>query len=207
MSGRWLEGRRRDPYLRMAKEQGYRSRAAFKLKEIHKRFSIFKDAKVVLDLGAAPGGWLQVASELVGKEGLVVGVDLKSIKPLGLENMKTLVGDLTVEATMEVVRRFLPEPVDVLLSDLSPQVSGAWDVDQLRQLELTRTALKYAEEFLKPDGWVVLKVFQGMDTQDFLGEMRKRFGYMKLYKPKASRRRSAEIYLVGRFLKRKGIEA
>jgi len=203
-SGRWLEGRRRDPYLRMAREQGYRSRAAFKLREIDKRFGVFKDAKVVLDLGAAPGGWLQVASEVVGKEGLIVGVDLKPIMPLELKNVKTLVGDITQNSILEVVRRFLPAPVDVLLSDLSPQVSGAWDVDQLQQIELTRAALRYAEEFLKPDGWAIFKVFQGMDTQRFLEEMKKRFGYVKIYKPGASRRRSAEIYLVARYIERSG---
>ena len=202
MSGRWMEARRRDPYRRMAREQGYRSRAAFKLKEIDKRFGVFKEAKVVLDLGAAPGGWLQVANEMVGKKGLVIGVDLKPIKPLGLENVKTIVGDVAENSMLEEVRRLLPGAVDVLLSDLSPQVSGAWDVDQLLQIELTRAALRFAEEFLRPDGWVVLKVFQGMDTQSFLEDLRKRLGYMKIYKPKASRRRSAEIYVVGRFLKR-----
>jgi len=197
-----MEARRRDPYRRMAREQGYRSRAAFKLKEIDKRFRVFDDAKVVLDLGAAPGGWLQVANEMVGKKGLVIGVDLKPIKPLGLENVKTIVGDVAENSMLEEVRRLLPGAVDVLLSDLSPQVSGAWDVDQLLQIELTRAALRFAEEFLRPDGWVVLKVFQGMDTQSFLEDLRKRLGYMKIYKPKASRRRSAEIYVVGRFLKR-----
>jgi 23S rRNA (uridine2552-2'-O)-methyltransferase len=203
MSGRWIEERKRDVYRRMAREQGYRSRAAFKLKEIDKRFRVFENAKVVLDLGAAPGGWLQVASEIIGKEGLVIGVDLKPIKPLGLENVKTIVGDVTENSTLEEVRRLLSGSVDVLLSDLSPQVSGAWDIDQLLQIELTRAALKFAEEFLKPNGWVVLKVFQGMDTQSFLEDLRKRLGYMKIYKPKASRRRSAEIYVVGRFLKRR----
>jgi 23S rRNA (uridine2552-2'-O)-methyltransferase len=202
MSGRWMEERKRDLYRRMAREQGYRSRAAFKLKEIDKRFGIFNDAKVVLDLGAAPGGWLQVASEAVGKEGLVIGIDLKPIKSLGLENVKTVVGDVTENSTLEEVRRLLPDPVDALLSDLSPQVSGTWDVDQLLQIELTRSALRFAEEFLRSDGWVVLKVFQGMDTQSFLEDLRKRLGYMKIFKPKASRKRSAEIYVVGRFLKK-----
>jgi len=203
MSGRWMEERKRDLYRRMAREQGYRSRAAFKLKEIDKRFGIFNDAKVVLDLGAAPGGWLQAASEAVGKEGLVIGIDLKPIKSLGLENVKTVVGDITENSTLEEVRRLLPDPVDALLSDLSPQISGTWDVDQLLQIELTRSALRFAEEFLRPDGWVVLKVFQGMDTQSFLEGLRRRLGYMKIFKPKASRKRSAEIYVVGRFLKKR----
>jgi 23S rRNA (uridine2552-2'-O)-methyltransferase len=197
-----MEERKRDLYRRMAREQGYRSRAAFKLKEIDKRFGIFNDAKVVLDLGAAPGGWLQVASEAVGKGGIIIGVDLRPIKSLGLENVKTIIGDVTENSTLEEVRRLLPDPVDVLLSDLSPQVSGTWDIDQLLQIELTRSALRFVEEFLRPDGWVVLKVFQGMDTQSFLEDLRKRLGYMKIFKPKASRKRSAEIYVVGRFLKK-----
>ncbi|MFB0543807.1 MAG: RlmE family RNA methyltransferase [Candidatus Bathyarchaeia archaeon] len=202
MSGRWKEERKRDPYRRMARRLGYRSRAAFKLKEMDKRFGFFKGAKVVLDLGAAPGGWLQVASEAVGREGLVIGVDLKPIKPLGLENVKTVVGDISEDSTLEEVRRLLPEPVDVLLSDLSPQISGAWDVDQFLQIELTRSALRFAEEFLKPDGWIVLKLFQGADFQGFLGDLRGRLGFVKTFKPKASRKGSSEIYVIGRYLKR-----
>lgn len=205
MSRRWREERRRDYYRRMARRQGYRSRAAFKLKEMDERFGLFKDAKVVLDLGAAPGGWLQVASEAVGRKGLVIGVDLKPIKPLGLENVKTVVGDISEDSTLEEVRRLLPGPVDVLLSDLSPQISGAWDVDQFLQIELTRSALRLAEEFLKPDGWVILKLFQGADFQDFLGDLRRRLGFVNIFKPKASRKGSSEVYIIGRYLKRGGV--
>jgi len=202
MSRRWKAERRRDPYRRMARRRGYRSRAAFKLKEMDKRFGLFKGARVVLDLGAAPGGWLQVASEAVGKRGLVIGVDLKPIRPLGLENVRTVVGDVDEEATMEEVKRLLPGPVDVLLSDLSPQISGAWDLDQFRQIELARAALRFAERFLSPDGWVVLKLFQGVDFQDFLRELRERLGFVKVFKPKASRKGSSEVYIVGRYLRR-----
>ena len=198
MSGRWLDERKRDPYHRMAKEQGYRSRAVYKLKEIDQRFRIFRDAEVVLDLGAAPGGWLQVASQALDGEGLVLGVDLVAIDPLVNRNVKTVQGDIAEDSTLEQVRRLLPGPVDVLLSDLSPQVSGIWDLDHYRQLELARRALRYADEFLKPGGWIVLKIFQGAETDAFLRSLRRRLSFMKIFHPRATRKKSAESYVIGR---------
>lgn len=182
----------------MAKEQGYRSRAAYKLKEITQTFGVFKNARVVLDLGAAPGGWLQVASQALEGEGLVLGVDLNSIEPLVNKNVKTMVGDVTSDSTLESVKGLLPGPVDVLLSDLSPQVSGIWDVDHYKQLELTREVLKYVDMFVKPGGWIVMKVFQGAETDAFLSHLRPRLMYMKIFHPKATRKKSAEIYVIGR---------
>jgi len=195
---RWKDQRKRDPYYRMAKEQGYRSRAAFKLKEVARMFGIFKDASVVLDLGAAPGGWLQVASQALEGEGLVLGVDLIAIEPLVNKNVKTILGDITDNSTLGVVEHMLPGPVDVLLSDLSPQVAGIWDVDHFNQLELTRHALNYVDRFLKPGGWIVMKVFQGAETDAFLAYLRSQLSYMKVFRPKATRKKSAEIYIVGR---------
>ena len=201
MSRRWLSERRSDPYHRMAKEQGYRSRAAFKLKQLNDRFEFFKGARYVLDLGAAPGGWLQVASEEVGGDGLIIGVDLNRIKPLGIRNVRTIVGDVTDEDTLERIRDAFPGPVDVVLSDTAPNISGVWEVDHLRQIHLARTALRIVEAVLKPDGWAVVKVFQGSDYKKFLEEAREMFSYVKVVKPRSSRKGSAEVYVVAQGLK------
>ena len=198
MSRRWLAERRRDPYHRRAKEEGYRSRAAFKLKQLDERFGFLDGAKYVLDIGAAPGGWLQIVAEAVGEDGLVVGVDLEKIAPLGLDNVKTIVGDIMEEETVERLEDFFPGRVDVVLSDLSPKVSGAWEVDHFRQIELARTALKVSERVLKPRGWFVVKVFQGSEYDAFLDDVKEAFSYVRVVKPRASRKGSAEIYVVAR---------
>ena len=201
MSRRWLSERRSDPYHRMAKEQGYRSRAAFKLKQLNDRFEFFKGARYVLDLGAAPGGWLQVASEEVGGDGLIIGVDLNRIKPLGIRNVRTIVGDVTDEDTLERIKGAFPDPVDVVLSDTAPNISGVWEVDHLRQIHLARRALRIAEAVLKPEGWAVVKVFQGSDYMKFLEEAREMFSFVKVVKPRSSRKGSAEVYVIAQGLK------
>lgn len=201
MSRRWLSERRSDPYYRKAKKKGYRSRAAFKLKQLNRRFKFLEGANYILDLGAAPGGWLQVASEAIGDDGLVVGVDLERIRPLRLKNVRTLIGDVTDEETVKRIRDAFPGSVDVVLSDMSPDLSGVWEVDHLRQIHLTRRALRIAEGIMKPDGWVVLKVFQGSDYRKFLDDVRDLFGFVKVVKPLASRKGSAEIYVVAQGLK------
>lgn len=201
MSRRWLAERKGDIYHRMAKERGYRSRAAFKLRQLDRRFGFFLDARYVLDLGADPGGWLQVASEAVGDEGIVVGVDLERIRPLGLKNVSTLVGDATEEETLGRVMEAFPGRIDVILSDMSPDITGNWELDQLRQIDLSRAALRFAEKLLKPDGWVVLKAFQGSEYEVFLGEVKKVFNLVKVFKPPASRKGSAEVYIVAKGLK------
>lgn len=196
MSRRWLAERKREPYHRMAKEQGYRSRAAFKLLQLDQKYGFLKGARYVLDVGAAPGGWLQVVSEAVGPNGLVVGVDLVRIESFEAENVRTIVGDILEEKTVDTLRKMFPERVDVVLSDLSPNVSGVWDLDQYRQIELARAALNLAKTLLKPRGWFVVKVFQGSDYDAFLKELRKDFGFVKTEKPKASRKASAETYVL-----------
>ncbi len=185
----------------MAREQGYRSRAAFKLKQLDRRFGFLEGANYVLDIGAAPGGWLQVAAEAVGEDGLVIGVDLERITNLGLDNVKTVVGDVMEEGIVERVRGLLPGMVDVVLSDLSPTVSGAWDLDHFRQIELARRAMEISEKVLKPEGWFIVKVFQGSEFEAFLRDARMVFNSVKVVKPRASRKGSAEIYLVARGLR------
>ena len=198
MSGRWMAERRRDPYVRMARRRGYRSRAAFKLIQLNRRFRFLDRARHVLDLGAAPGGWLQVVAEHLPPDGLAVGVDLKSIEPLGLENVVTIEGDALGEETLERLRRLFPRGVDVVLSDMSPSISGVWEVDHRRQLDLARGALRVALELLRPGGWLVVKAFQGSEYEGFLREVGETFSYVKAHKPLASRKGSAEIYVVAR---------
>jgi 23S rRNA (uridine2552-2'-O)-methyltransferase len=202
MSRRWLSERKHDPYHRMAKERGYRSRAAFKLKHLNDRFEFLKEARFVLDLGAAPGGWLQIVLEEVSKDSLVVGIDLEGISSLDEENVVTIVGDIMDERTIERIRDTFPGPIDVVLSDMAPNISGIWEVDHLRQIDLARKALEVALKFLNPKGWTVLKVFQGSDYDRFRKEVEKSFAFVKVFKPRSSRKKSAELYLVARFPKR-----
>jgi 23S rRNA (uridine2552-2'-O)-methyltransferase len=201
MSKRWLSERKREYYHLMAKKEGYLSRAAFKLIQIEERFHLFKGARKVLDLGSAPGGWLQVASEEMGEEGLILGVDLQEISPLGLPGVETLVGDITSDDTLNEIREFFQGKVDVILSDMSPDVSGNWDLDQFRQIHLARVTLVIADELLQRDGWLVVKTFQGAEHDLYVQEVREMFEQVKIVKPKASRKHSSEIYLVAHRLK------
>lgn len=203
MSSRWLKERKHDSYYRWAKEQGYRSRAAFKLIQLNERFGFLEGARNVLDLGAAPGGWLQVVSESISDEGLVLGVDLDEIEPLSLPNVETLVGDITNDEIQDEILDKFQGRVDVILSDMAPDVSGTWDLDQYRQIYLARVALVIADRLLKRKGWMVIKTFQGSEHGRFVREMRDMFETVRIVKPKATRKKSAEIYLVARNLKSK----
>jgi 23S rRNA (uridine2552-2'-O)-methyltransferase len=202
LPSRWIHERKNEHYHVKAKEEGYRSRASYKLLQIHNKFHIFENAKYVLDLGAAPGGWLQVASEKIGEDGIVVGVDLEEIRPFFNENIYTIVGDVTdPEVQIEIMRMFEGK-FDVILSDMAPDVIGQWEVDHFRQIFLARNALKIADSLLKNDGWFIVKVFQGSEYPAFLRDMKKMFHYVKNFKPKASRKRSAELYMVAQNLKK-----
>ena len=203
MSRRWLTERKNDPYHKRAKEEGYRSRSAYKLKQMDDRFHFFRGARYVLDIGAAPGGWLQVVSEAVGEGGLVVGVDLRPIEYLELGNVETIVGDILDEEIMDEIRELLPGSVDVVLSDLSPNISGVWDVDQFRQIDLATMALKISQALLRRDGWFVVKVFMGSEYDSYLKEVKAAYRKVNVVKPMASRKGSAEVYLVARYLRRR----
>jgi 23S rRNA (uridine2552-2'-O)-methyltransferase len=201
MTSRWFHDRKNDPYHKLAREKDLRSRAAFKLKQLDDRFGFLKNAKRVLDLGAAPGGWLQIVSEAISEDGLVVGVDINVIEPLGLSNVMTIVGDITEEDTQNLIFEMFDGKVDVILSDMAPDVSGAWDLDQYRQIFLARSALTIADKLLKRKGWFVVKTFQGSEHNLYMQEVRDMFEEVKAVKPKASRKKSAEIYVVARYLK------
>jgi 23S rRNA (uridine2552-2'-O)-methyltransferase len=198
---RWMHERKNEHYYQKAKQEGYRSRASYKLKQLNEEYHFLKNAKKILDLGAAPGGWLQVASEELNGEGLVLGVDLKEIEPLDSDNVETIQGDATdPEVQREILNRF-DGKADLILSDIAPNVSGIWEIDDLRQIHLTRIALAIADKLLRIDGWMVVKVFMGPEHESFIQDMRNMFEKVFIVKPKASRKSSAEIYIVAKNLK------
>lgn len=197
----WVRERQRDYYYRKAKEEKYRSRAAYKLLEAAKKYRFIKSGDVVVDLGAAPGGWMQAARKMVGDEGFVLGVDVRFIEPLGFPNVQTLIGDVTDSQIIENIRELLPRPADVVISDVSPNISGVWELDHARQIDLAQRSLLIATNIMKTRGNFFVKVFQGDMLKDFMGEAKQRFGFVKLVKPKASRAKSAEIFVLGMRMK------
>ncbi len=196
MSRRWKIERSRDHYRKMAESLGLRSRAAFKLIEMIERFDVIKEGQVVLDIGAYPGGWLQVASRATGPNGLVIGVDIKPIKELGRPNVKTITGDVCDESLHEELEKMTSGKVDVILSDASPKLTGAWATDMARHEHIVQCVIKLADKLLKKGGVAVIKAFQGSGLDDMLSALRQRFERVRLFKPKASRPTSREIYLI-----------
>ncbi len=166
--------------------------------QLSQRYRLLRSGNVIVDLGAAPGGWLQVAAELVGESGFVLGVDIDPIIPLRIPNMRTIQGDLTSPTVLKRITDILPRPADVLLSDASPHVSGNWNLDQARQLFLAEKSLEACGKILRPGGGAVLKAFQGSDYEQFLSKARSAFRSVEVAKPSASRRSSAEVYLICR---------
>ena len=196
----WHEERKKEHFYKEAKRHGYRARSAFKLKQIHNRFDIFSKGDTVLDLGAAPGGWSQVAKEIVGENGRVIGLDILPIKPI--EKVHFIQGDITDSKTVEELKQQLNNrKVDVIISDMSPDISGTYSVDQARSIWLGENALDVAEQLLKPNGTFVCKIFEGEDTKGFLDKVKRRFYIVKKFLPKASRKSSSEIYIIAKSLK------
>lgn len=186
---------RKDAFYARAKAEGYRSRAAYKLLELARRYQLIRRGDHVVDLGAWPGGWLQVAAELVGPRGVVVGVDLVPIEPLPQSWVGTLVGDASEPAVLEQVRERCRGRVDVVLSDMAPKLSGIRDRDAARAAGLAETAVAVAERLVAPGGRLVMKVFSGAESEA-LALARRAFATAKLTKPESSRKESAEMYLV-----------
>jgi 23S rRNA (uridine2552-2'-O)-methyltransferase len=193
----WLRKRKKDQFHRLAKARGYRSRASFKLLQIVKKYHFLARGNRVLDLGAAPGGWLQAAHQVVGGVGFVLGVDKEPIVPLDFPNVSTLTQDVTSEKVVADITATGHAVFDVVLSDLAPNVSGIWEVDNARQIELAGRALIIAKAVLRPSGNMLVKVFQGSDLADFQSEMKSAFRILRIVKPPASRSESAELYLLG----------
>jgi len=189
----------RDHYFKMAKTEGYRARSAYKLIEANQKFHLIKGGYFILDLGTAPGSWLQVAAPIVGKKGLVVGVD---IEPVGqfkeLDNVKTSVLDVFDSQFEEKVLSFSRGKLfDVILSDAAPKTSGQKELDQERSLEIARRAFEISEKLLKTRGHVYVKVFEGPEVPLLIKEYKDKFKLLKIFKPAASKKGSKEIYLVG----------
>jgi len=197
LTKKWLRERKYDTYHRRAKEDGFRSRAIYKLFQISKPHDLIKTGDVVVDLGSFPGGWIQGARILVGEEGFVLGVDLKPIKAFSWSNVKILLGDITRLEEGEI-REELPRKADVVVSDVSPNLSGIWEVDHARQMELARKSVELARVLLRRGGNLLVKAFQGESFKELLEEVKARFRSVKIVKPKASRKRSAEVYIVAR---------
>ena len=197
----WIQERKKDYYYKKAKEEKYRSRAAYKLFQAVKKYKFIGKGDTVVDLGAAPGGWIQAASKIVGKEGFVLGVDLKPIDPFSQDNIHTIVGDINDEETLEQILKILPEKADVVISDVSPNISGIWEVDHARQIDLAERSLEIALDILKPSGNFFVKVFQGDLFNDFVNKVEKHFRIVKIFKPKASRPKSSEMFVLGLLLK------
>ena len=192
MPGQGRRGRS-DAFQRRARREGYRARSAYKLMDIQKRSKIFRKDDTVLDLGAAPGGWSQVALEYIGEDGKLVGVDLQHILPL--KGAQFLQGDIREPETRKELEKLVPK-ADVVISDMSPNLSGNYSVDQARSVELSLLALEIALE-RKAVSFVV-KVFEGSDFQDFRKAVIDEFGSVRTLSPEASRKQSSEVYLIAK---------
>lgn len=196
-SRRWLQEHFDDEYVRRAQQLGYRSRAVFKLLEIDARDRLLRPGLVVVDLGAAPGGWSQVAARAVGDQGAVYALDILPMDALA--GVECLCGDFRDPQVLdELQRRLAGRRVDLVLSDMAPNISGVDAVDQPRSMHLAELALEFAREMLGTRGVFLVKVFQGAGFDDFVREMRASFATVQIRKPKASRSRSREVYLLGR---------
>ena len=184
----------RDSYYKKAKQEGYRSRAAYKLLELQQRYRLLKPGDAVVDLGAAPGGWLQVAAKIVGQNGKIIGVDLQTIESFRERNIILLQGDMASAEIQAQIKARLNGPVDCVLSDLAPKLSGIRDADMARCLELNQAALNVAVQLLRPSGSLLIKSFISEDLQSFTAELKKYFSAVQRTKPDATRQGSSEFY-------------
>ena len=185
---------RRDQYRRLAKDQGYRARSAYKLLQINRSYNILKKGDKVVDLGCAPGGWLQVAVKEVRPSGKVIGIDLKPVTPV--VDAIILQGSIEDPDMLSKIEEILGSKADVVLSDLAPNVSGVWDIDHARQISLSTIALQFTQRLLRVGGSSVFKVFEGDMLKEFRSELDRNFGKVFLSKPSASRQESSELYII-----------
>lgn len=192
----WMQEHVTDVYVKRARKEGKRSRAAYKLEQIVDREGLLKPGMAVLDLGAAPGGWSQVAARRVGPSGRVVALDVLDM--VSLPGVTIVRGDFRDDKVVESLERSLAgRRLDLVLSDMAPNLSGISSIDQARTLELAELALEFALKHLKPQGNFLVKLFHGSGFDDFLKRMRWHFGKVVVRKPEASRSRSSEVYLLG----------
>lgn len=190
--------RRKDTHYRRARAAGYRARSAYKLADLDARFRLLRRGDFVVDLGAWPGGWLQVALERVGPEGRIVAVDLAAIDPLPAENVALVTGDVRDPATSRAVLAHLQRPADVVLSDLAPKLTGVRDTDHARSAELVEATLGVLPTLLRPGGRLLMKLFMSEAYPETLKQLRMCFADVRTTRPEATRPGSAELYAVGR---------
>ncbi|WP_424139751.1 RlmE family RNA methyltransferase [Roseomonas chloroacetimidivorans] len=193
-SQRWLERQLNDPYVKAAKAAGWRSRAAFKILELDERFKLFRPRQRIVDLGAAPGGWTQVAVKRAGEGGKVVALDILPMDPV--TGAIVLQGDFNEEAAEQAVLQALDGPADLVMSDIAPNTTGHNATDHIRILGLVELAADFARKVLSPGGAFVAKVFQGGTERELLAALKRDFATVRHAKPPASRKDSAEIYVV-----------
>jgi len=184
---------KKDHYRKLAHEEGYRSRSAYKLKELNKSYRIFGAGHFVLDLGCAPGGWIQVATKIVGNQGKIMGIDTSFVEEIpGVHMLKADIDDDVIEEIFS----FFGRKINAVISDLSPQVTGNWSVDHSTQISLNYSAAKIMQEILEKKGNALFKVFDGEYSNEFYTYMKKKFSKIKLTKPKSSRKPSSELYCI-----------
>lgn len=194
---RWLDEHHADAYVRRARTEGYRSRAAYKLLEIDRRDRLFRPGMTVVELGAAPGGWSQVAAERTGRDGCVIALDRLEMSPLA--GVEIVPGDIDDPKSIERIMEILEgRAVDLVISDMAPNISGMDSIDQPRSVHLAETALDFAFKVLRPGGDILIKIFQGAGMEGFRDELRRHFRKVAVRKPDSSRARSREIYLLAR---------
>lgn len=193
----WIENHKRDSWRRQAKSSGYRARSAFKLLQIQDKFKLIREGDVVLDVGCHPGGWSQVAVELVGEEGVVIGVDLEPCQPV--EGALLLVGDITESSTQERILGELDNRIiNTIVSDISPDITGNWDIDQAVAMTLVADVLDFSLDLLCKGGSFTTKIFQGVGIEELIEAVKPYFSEVKRFSPMASRNSSSEVYLVCR---------
>jgi 23S rRNA (uridine2552-2'-O)-methyltransferase len=202
----WIQDRKRDYYYQKAKQEKYRSRAAYKLFQAIRKYHFIEFGDVVVDLGAAPGGWIQAARKTAGKRGFVLGVDLKRIEPFPQEYVRTIICDITEQNAVQQILEMLPRKADAVISDASQNISGVWEVDHACQIDLAQRALQIALDTLKPGGNFFVKVFQGDMLDYYTHKVKQHFEKVLVIKPKASRAKSSEMFILGRCLKKAGSE-
>ncbi len=199
-SSRWLQEHVNDPYVKQAQKEGYRSRSSYKLLELNERDRLIRPGMRVLDLGSAPGGWSQVAAALVGSKGRVLATDILPMDPL--KNVDFIQGDFREDSVLEAILGHLDgAQIDLIISDIAPNISGISSADQAASIYLLELALDMARRVLKPGGNFVAKLFQGAGSDDYLKELRGAFEKVAIRKPDASRPRSREVYVVARGFK------
>jgi 23S rRNA (uridine2552-2'-O)-methyltransferase len=195
-SKQWLRRHVNDPYVQRSKKEGYRSRSAYKLIEIDERDKVLKPGMLVVDLGAAPGGWSQVAAKRVGPKGAVVAIDLLPMEPIS--GVTVLMADFAADEGVDAVEKNMARKADAVLSDMAPNMSGIAMSDQARSMELAEIARDFAQLHLKAEGVFIVKVFQGAGYDEYLRSLRAMFGKVVVRKPASSRGESSEQYLLAR---------